>query len=141
MGRSIEIPEMKAYLEKIGYEFVGTQYVPLVPTSPPTTQLDLAQGKECRSGPGCDDQPRFTAHGQGNGQTGNGTLSGLQDDLRRRLARSLRRCLPRPWVNWVTVMSAPAASPPGMTWPLRGEIHDRPTEEVSPQQMGHPHHV
>jgi branched-chain amino acid transport system substrate-binding protein len=39
MGRSIEIPEMQAYLEKIGYEFVGTQYVPLVPTSPPTTQL------------------------------------------------------------------------------------------------------
>jgi branched-chain amino acid transport system substrate-binding protein len=39
MGRSIEIPEMKAYLEKIGYEFVGTQYVPLVPTTPPTTQL------------------------------------------------------------------------------------------------------
>jgi hypothetical protein len=39
MGRSIEIPEMKAYLEKIGYEFAGTQYVPLVPTSPPTTQL------------------------------------------------------------------------------------------------------
>jgi len=39
MGRSIEIPEMKAYLKKIGYKFVGTQYVPLVPTSPPTTQL------------------------------------------------------------------------------------------------------
>ncbi len=39
MGKSIEIPEMKAYLEKVGYEFVGTQYVPLVPTSPPTTQL------------------------------------------------------------------------------------------------------
>ena len=39
MGKSIEIPEMKAYLKKIGYEFVGTQYVPLVPTSPPTTQL------------------------------------------------------------------------------------------------------
>ena len=39
MGRAIEIPEMKAYLEKIGYEYVGTQYVPLVPTSPPTTQL------------------------------------------------------------------------------------------------------
>jgi len=39
MGRSIEIPEMKAYLEKIGYEYVGTQYVPLVPTAPPTTQL------------------------------------------------------------------------------------------------------
>jgi len=39
MGRSIEIPEMKAYLKKIGYEFVGTQYVPMVPTSPPTTQL------------------------------------------------------------------------------------------------------
>ncbi len=39
MGKSIEIPQMKAYLEKTGYEFVGTQYVPLVPTSPPTTQL------------------------------------------------------------------------------------------------------
>ena len=39
MGKSIEIPEMKAYLEKLGYEFVGIQYVPLVPTSPPTTQL------------------------------------------------------------------------------------------------------
>lgn len=39
MGKSIEIPEMRAYLEKIGYEFVGIQYVPLVPTSPPTTQL------------------------------------------------------------------------------------------------------
>jgi len=39
MGKSIEIPQMKAYLEKIGYEFVGIQYVPLVPTSPPTTQL------------------------------------------------------------------------------------------------------
>jgi len=39
MGRSIEIPQMKAYLEKIGFEFVGSQYVPLVATSPPTTQL------------------------------------------------------------------------------------------------------
>lgn len=39
MGRSIEIPEMEAYLKQVGYEFVGSQYVPLVPTSPPTTQL------------------------------------------------------------------------------------------------------
>ncbi len=39
MGKSIEIPQMEAYLKKIGYEFVGIQYVPLVPTSPPTTQL------------------------------------------------------------------------------------------------------
>ncbi|MBI4790651.1 MAG: ABC transporter substrate-binding protein, partial [Chloroflexi bacterium] len=39
MGHSIEIPELRAYLEKIGYEFVGAQYVPLVPTAPPTTQL------------------------------------------------------------------------------------------------------
>ena len=45
MGRSIEIPETKAYLEKIGYEFVGTQYVPLVPTSPPTTQLTWLKEK------------------------------------------------------------------------------------------------
>jgi hypothetical protein len=39
MGKSIEIPEMEAYLKKIGYEFVGSQYVPLVPSAPPTTQL------------------------------------------------------------------------------------------------------
>ena len=39
MGKSIEIPELKDYLTKIGYEFVGIQYVPLIPTSPPTTQL------------------------------------------------------------------------------------------------------
>ncbi|MBA7486018.1 hypothetical protein ES707_21571 [subsurface metagenome] len=38
-GKSILIPEMDAYLESIGYELVGTQLVPLVPTSPPTTQL------------------------------------------------------------------------------------------------------
>lgn len=45
MGRSIEIPQMKAYLEKIGYEFVGIQYVPLVATSPPTTQLTWLKAK------------------------------------------------------------------------------------------------
>jgi ABC-type branched-subunit amino acid transport system substrate-binding protein len=39
MGKSLVIPEMQAYLESIGYQFVGVQYVPLVPTSPPTTQL------------------------------------------------------------------------------------------------------
>jgi branched-chain amino acid transport system substrate-binding protein len=39
MGKSIEIPEMEAYLKKIGYDFVGSQYVPLVPVAAPTTQL------------------------------------------------------------------------------------------------------
>lgn len=39
MGHSIEIPELKDYLTKIGYEYVGAQYVPLVPTAPPTTQV------------------------------------------------------------------------------------------------------
>jgi hypothetical protein len=39
LGRAIEVPEMRAYLEKIGYEFVGSQYVPIVPIAPPTTQL------------------------------------------------------------------------------------------------------
>ncbi|MBW1919011.1 MAG: ABC transporter substrate-binding protein [Deltaproteobacteria bacterium] len=39
MGRSIVVPELTNYLKKVGYEFVGTQFVPLVPTSPPTTQL------------------------------------------------------------------------------------------------------
>ena len=39
MGRSIVIPEFEAYLTEAGYEFVGSQFVPLVPTAPPTTQL------------------------------------------------------------------------------------------------------
>lgn len=38
-GRSIIIPEMENYLTGIGYEFVGEQFVPMVPTAPPTTQL------------------------------------------------------------------------------------------------------
>jgi hypothetical protein len=45
LGRSIEVPKMKAYLEKIGYEFVGSQYVPLIPTTPPTTQLSWIKNK------------------------------------------------------------------------------------------------
>jgi branched-chain amino acid transport system substrate-binding protein len=53
MGRSIEIPEMKAYLKKIGYEFVGAQYVPLVPTSPPTTQLTWLKKKKVDLAVGC----------------------------------------------------------------------------------------
>jgi len=39
MGRSLVIPDMRAHLEKAGFEFAGEQYVPLVPTAPPTTQL------------------------------------------------------------------------------------------------------
>lgn len=39
MGKSLEIPEMEAYLKNLGYDMIGTQYVPLVPTTPPTTQL------------------------------------------------------------------------------------------------------
>lgn len=38
-GKSIEIPQLEAYLKKTGYDFVGIQYVPIVATSPPTTQL------------------------------------------------------------------------------------------------------
>jgi ABC-type branched-subunit amino acid transport system substrate-binding protein len=38
-GKSIEVPKMEAYLKNAGYEFAGSQYVPLVSTSPPTTQL------------------------------------------------------------------------------------------------------
>jgi hypothetical protein len=45
MGRSIEIPEMGDYLKGLGYEFIGTQYVPVVPTSPPTTQLTWLKEK------------------------------------------------------------------------------------------------
>jgi hypothetical protein len=39
MGKTIEEPEMLEYLKRTGYEFAGSQYVPLVPTAPPTTQL------------------------------------------------------------------------------------------------------
>jgi branched-chain amino acid transport system substrate-binding protein len=39
MGKSIDIPEMKGYLKKAGYDFVGAQFVDLIPKSPPTTQL------------------------------------------------------------------------------------------------------
>ncbi len=39
LGRGIVIPEMQAYLENLGYEFVGSQFVPMVPATPPTTQL------------------------------------------------------------------------------------------------------
>jgi hypothetical protein len=39
MGRSVVTDDMIDYLESIGYEVVGEQYVPLVPTAPPTTQL------------------------------------------------------------------------------------------------------
>jgi branched-chain amino acid transport system substrate-binding protein len=38
-GRSVEIDELKDYLVELGYELVGSQYVPMVPTAPPTTQL------------------------------------------------------------------------------------------------------
>jgi len=57
-GRSILVPEMDEYVKKAGCELVGTQIVPMVPTSPPTTQLmwlkknkvDLAFG--CMINPG-----------------------------------------------------------------------------------------
>ena len=91
MGRSIEIPEMKAYLEKIGYEFVGTQYVPLVRYLAADHPAYMAQGKGCRPCPWCYDQPRLPADGKGDGQAGYGTLSALQDDLWRRFARSRGR--------------------------------------------------
>jgi hypothetical protein len=58
LGRGMVIPEMQAYLEKIGFEFAGSQFVPMVPSSPPTTQLawlkdnkvDLALGTMINSG-------------------------------------------------------------------------------------------
>jgi ABC-type branched-subunit amino acid transport system substrate-binding protein len=39
LGRGMVIPELESYLTQIGFEYVGAQYVPMVPTSPPTTQL------------------------------------------------------------------------------------------------------
>jgi len=57
-GRSVIVPELTEYVKKVGCEFAGSQYVPMVPTSPPTTQLmwlkknkvDLAFG--CMINPG-----------------------------------------------------------------------------------------
>ncbi len=39
LGRNIDIPELKDKIVAMGYNFVGEQYVPMVPTAPPTTQL------------------------------------------------------------------------------------------------------
>ena len=57
-GRSVVVPELTEYIKKAGCEFAGSQFVPMVPTSPPTTQLmwlkknkvDLAFG--CMINPG-----------------------------------------------------------------------------------------
>jgi branched-chain amino acid transport system substrate-binding protein len=57
-GRSVEVPELTEYVKKAGCELVGSQYVPMVPTSPPTTQLmwlkknkvDLAYGNMINPG-------------------------------------------------------------------------------------------
>jgi len=57
-GKSLLIPEMDAYLKSLGYELIGTQIVPQVPTAPPTTQLmwlkenkvDLALGAMITAG-------------------------------------------------------------------------------------------
>ena len=38
-GQSVVTDEMKAYMAELGFNFAGTQTVPLVPTTPPTTQL------------------------------------------------------------------------------------------------------
>jgi hypothetical protein len=58
LGRGMVIPQLQSYLEGIGFEFVGAQYVPMVATAPPTTQLawlkdnkvDLALGTMINSG-------------------------------------------------------------------------------------------
>jgi hypothetical protein len=39
LGKNIEVPALQAYLEGLGYNFVGEQLVDMVPTAPPTTQL------------------------------------------------------------------------------------------------------
>ena len=83
-GRSIDIPEMQAYLEKAGFEFAGKQFVPLVPTTPPTTALswlkdnkvDLAIGFMVNGG----SQPTIKEAVR----LGMGTRPGLQDNLRLR---------------------------------------------------------
>jgi hypothetical protein len=53
LGRGIVIPEFQAYLEKLGYEFVGSQFVPMVPTTPPTTQLLWLKDNKVNLALGC----------------------------------------------------------------------------------------
>lgn len=53
LGRGIVIPEMQAYLESLGYVFAGAQYVPQVPTSPPTTQLSWLKDNKVDLALGC----------------------------------------------------------------------------------------
>ncbi len=58
LGRNIDVPELQDYLLSLGFEYAGAQFVPMVPTAPPTTQLawlkdnkvDLAIG--CMINPG-----------------------------------------------------------------------------------------
>ena len=38
-GRSVITPEVKEHMKELGFEFVGSSFVPFVPTTPPTTQL------------------------------------------------------------------------------------------------------
>jgi len=53
LGRGIVIPEFQAYLEKLGYEFAGAQFVPMVPTTPPTTQLSWLKDNKVNLALGC----------------------------------------------------------------------------------------
>jgi hypothetical protein len=53
LGRGMVIPELQAYLEKIGFEFVGAQYVPMVATAPPTTQLAWLKDNKVDIAVGC----------------------------------------------------------------------------------------
>ena len=52
-GRSVVIPELTEYIKGLGYEFVGSQYMPLVPISPPTTQLMWLKKKKVDLTFGC----------------------------------------------------------------------------------------
>jgi|WetSurMetagenome_2_1015567.scaffolds.fasta_scaffold06033_3 ABC-type branched-subunit amino acid transport system substrate-binding protein len=53
LGRNVDVPELQAYLEKIGFEFVGAQYVPMVATAPPTTQLAWLKDNKVDFAIGC----------------------------------------------------------------------------------------
>ena len=115
MGKSIEIPQMKAYLKKIGYDFAGIQYVPLVPTSPPTTQLMWLKQNNVDLALGVMVNPGIPAHGKGDGQAGHGPLPGLQAHLRLRHADPppcFCRCYGHPGRR---LCRCAAAFPPGMS--------------------------
>ena len=114
MGKSIELPEMEAYLKKAGYEFVASQYVPLVPTTPPTTQLMWLKDNKVDLALGAMINPGSQATIKEAVRLDMGPHLGYKITLAfARLV--IFRCCCQQWVSCVTVLSSLEAILPGKT--------------------------